>query len=383
MDKIKTVLRESSRIQFIKKMYGKMCCLKNICAKNVVLNMKPEEAIRYLNSVHPCPSGIMVPMVPEKERTLDLSIIIPAHNASAYICQCLDSILKQKTQYSYELIIIENASSDGTWEIICKYEKNNRVRILQSEKADPSAARNAGLRISRGNYLMFVDADDYLLPGIIEQMMNAVLKQKADIVVCGFEKMESGKLYQYPDVTEKTVWTDVEQMENIYGFAWGKIYHWQLFEDVCFPENLWYEDTIIHMEIFPRAKKMIVLPVLGLVYRRNSGSITACHERTVRCHDTFWVMQAILQKRNEEGLKCDRVIYQELLKHFSDVSWIRIRQQPKEIKEAFFCAAAYLLDRERQHIQTTSLPPKMRALDVIFREKKEKLWENYCKYGCL
>lgn len=381
MNKLKTVLRETPQAQHIKKIYNKVCRLYSLRYRNCRLEKDSKEAIKFLNSVHPCPKNANVPMIMKKERMLDLSIIIPAHNVEKYVNQCVDSILDQKVEYNYEVIIIENASSDKTMDALGKYAANSKVKILRSERPDPSAARNIGLRESKGRYIMFVDSDDYLVPGILEQMMHGILDYSADIAVCGFEKLEGGAFYKYPAVEKETVWTETRDMMRIYGFAWGKIYKWELFDNVCFPEGLWYEDTIIHMEIFPRAKKMIVLPALGLVYRRNPGSITACHEKTVRCLDTLWVMQAILQKRHESGLKCDSVIYEELLKHFTEVSWIRIRRQSQEIKEAFFCAAAYCMERERRCIENNSLSPELKKLDNIFREKKEKLWESYCKYN--
>ena len=380
MRNIKVILRESSHVMAVRKIYGKLCGLVSFRYRNKVLDENPKEAIRYLESVHPCPSEIMTPVELGKSRLYDLSIIIPAHNAEKYLEQCLRSVFEQKTRYSYEIIVIENASQDRTWDILCGLKKDSRLKILRSEKADPSAARNLGLRSSGGKYLMFVDADDYLLPDTIEHMMNSIQKHNADIAVCGFKKLEEGRLYNYPVSSEEIIWTDLRSMLQVYGFAWGKLYKWEIFDKVCFPENLWYEDTIIHLEIFPKAKKMLVLPIYGLVYRRNADSITAHHEETVRCLDTLWVMQAILQKRADEGEKCDEIIYEELLKHFSDISWIRIRRQPQKIKESFFCAAAYYLEQERKNIKEDTISPKMRKLDKIFSEKKEKLWESYCKF---
>ncbi|MDO4340593.1 MAG: glycosyltransferase family 2 protein [Eubacteriales bacterium] len=379
----KSVLRESAKVQYAVKLCKRICGLWNLRYANKKLEKDPKEALAFLNSVHPYPKNIMVSVPLKKERSIDLSIIVPAHNVEKYIRQCMESILEQKTSYSYEVIVVENASSDKTWEIVRSYEKDGRVKVLRSQEPDPSRARNIGLRESSGKYLMFVDSDDYLLPDTLEKMMENILKHQADIVVCGYKKLEDGRFYDYPAAKEKKVWGTCEDMLHVDGFAWGKVYRWELFQDVCFPEWLWYEDSIIHMEIFPRASKMVVLPEYGYVYRRNTGSITASHDSTERCLDTLWVMRAIIRKRKELGLECDEIIYGEYLKHFTDISWLRIRRQPAEVKEAFFCAASYYMARERRNVDIDSLSPELKKIDRIFAGRREKMWESYCKYGYL
>lgn len=377
----KSALRESAKVQFVAKMYKKVCSLWGLRYSNKILKKNPKEALDFLNSCHPCPKNIMVPVKMREERTIDLSIIVPAYNVEKYIQRCMESILRQKTRYNYEVIVVENASTDKTWESIQRYEKDSRVKLFRSQEQDPSKARNIGLCKSRGRYLMFVDADDYLLHDIVEKLMKSITDNQADIAACGYKKLEEGAFYDYPVVNKETVWTMCEDMLRVDGFAWGKIYKWELFQGICFPEGLWYEDTIIHMEVFPRASKMVALPELGYVYRRNAGSITASQDGTIRCLDTLWVMRAIIKKRKELGLECNEVMYGEYLKHFTDISWLRIRKQPTEIKEAFFCVAAFYIGQERKNVNVSSLSPELKKWDKIFAGCREKIWESYCKYG--
>lgn len=102
---------------------------------------------------------------------MDLSIIIPVYNASKLLERCLDSIFKQKTQYTYEVILIDDGSTDNSIEII-KERKESNIILYQQQNAGPAAARNKGIELTHGRYVTFIDADDYWKQGYIEQTIN-------------------------------------------------------------------------------------------------------------------------------------------------------------------------------------------------------------------
>lgn len=102
---------------------------------------------------------------------MDLSIIIPVYNASKLIGRCLDSIFEQKTQYSYEVILIDDGSTDNSIEII-KGRKEPNIILYQQKNAGPAAARNKGIELAHGRYITFIDADDYWEQSYIQQTIN-------------------------------------------------------------------------------------------------------------------------------------------------------------------------------------------------------------------
>lgn len=103
-----------------------------------------------------------------EERNVLLSIIAPAYNVERYIKGCLDSILQQETSFPYEIIVVNDGSTDATSECLKKYKKSAVVRILHHENRGLSAARNTGIACSKGEYLCFVDSDDELAAGALD-----------------------------------------------------------------------------------------------------------------------------------------------------------------------------------------------------------------------
>lgn len=99
---------------------------------------------------------------------MDLSIIIPVYNASKLLERCLDSIFEQKTQYSYEVILIDDGSTDNSIEII-KERKEPNIILYKQQNSGPSVARNKGVELAKGDYCAYLDADDYWMQGFIEK----------------------------------------------------------------------------------------------------------------------------------------------------------------------------------------------------------------------
>ena len=100
-----------------------------------------------------------------EERTLSLSVIIPADNVEAYIVECMESVLRQEVSFPFEVIVVNDGSTDATGQILEKFKNDQRVTIIQQPNRGLSAARNTGIVCSKGQYLCFVDSDDELCEG--------------------------------------------------------------------------------------------------------------------------------------------------------------------------------------------------------------------------
>lgn len=122
-----------------------------------------------------------------------ISVIIPAYNAERVLERCLDSIVNQ-TYKDFEIVIVEDGSKDASLKICQEYKKrySDKISVVSQANAGPSAARNTGIANSRGKYLSFVDADDYIELDMLEQMINCAQEQQAEMVICGFYR-ETGK----------------------------------------------------------------------------------------------------------------------------------------------------------------------------------------------
>lgn len=119
-----------------------------------------------------------------------LSVIIPMYNAKAYIKRCIDSILNQGFE-GLEIIAVDDGSTDATCSVIQGYA-DERIRLVRQEKKGVSAARNAGLDLAQGTYVVFADADDYLLDGSLKAMYGTITAQDAELAVFGYINEKTG-----------------------------------------------------------------------------------------------------------------------------------------------------------------------------------------------
>ncbi|MBM6866786.1 glycosyltransferase family 2 protein [Bacteroides caecigallinarum] len=113
---------------------------------------------------------------------MDLSIIIPVYNAAPLLNRCLDSIFNQSTQYTYEVILVDDGSTDNSIEII-KSRKEKNIILYQQNNSGPSVARNKGIELSKGEFIAFLDADDYWLEGFIEKTLSFIKSDRNLIAV--------------------------------------------------------------------------------------------------------------------------------------------------------------------------------------------------------
>ena len=126
-----------------------------------------------------------------------ISVVIPVYNVEEYLAECLDSVLNQSIR-DIEVICVNDGSTDGSLKLVLEYaDRDDRITVFDQENAGLSAARNAGTDLSRGEYLYFLDSDDYLVPGTFEKLLTVAREQNTDILYFGAESFfEDGELEQ-------------------------------------------------------------------------------------------------------------------------------------------------------------------------------------------
>ena len=115
---------------------------------------------------------------------MDVSIIVPVYNAEKTIERCLDSILKQITTYKYEIIVIDDGSTDNSLKKIEEYKRF--IKIIKQSNGGPGKARNRGIKEAQAPFLLFVDSDDYVANNFVDTFLNVEKNTNADIVICNF-----------------------------------------------------------------------------------------------------------------------------------------------------------------------------------------------------
>ena len=276
-----------------------------------------------------------------KKRTCKLSIIIPVYNAEKYIATCLDSISNQKISYPYEVICINDGSSDNSLQIIQNYNKIN-LKVFSQNNSGAGKARNKGLDEAQGEYIFFIDSDDILPLGAINKMLETAMKSNADIIsgIIGKTNADSSMIY-YPKKKKDIQTNDLIVACNLMtGTPWGKLYKSYLWNDIRFPEYYAYEDTIIFLNIFAKAKVFFVLGSPVYCFRSVNDSLFKRENLSNRCVDIIWVIKDALDYTLNIPVSSYNKYYQILIWHLSVVLYARLKRLNNEeiLKNAFIIA---------------------------------------------
>ncbi len=219
-------------------------------------------------------------MEEDKTKNKIISVIVPVFNVVEYLPACLDSILAQS--YSdFELLLIDDGSNDGS-ELLCDEYSNrdSRIRVVHKSNGGVSSARNVGLQIAVGEWIMFVDADDLLPQDTILSYTKVLELSRTDTVISQWAELDyHGILNMPPHIVSSTYIGD--KSEQFIGKAisdfgmsvWGGIYKKTLFDGLLFPEGIPnYEDCVICWQIAMRSHSYSVIDNIGYIVRHRQGS---------------------------------------------------------------------------------------------------------------
>lgn len=210
-----------------------------------------------------------------------ISVIVPVYNVKDYLKKCVDSILNQ-TYPNLEVLLIDDGSTDGSNNICDDMaKKDNRIRVIHQENGGLSAARNAGLDAAIGDYIAFVDSDDYIKDTMYADMLDEMVKRNADIIVGGIGYIdEEGKKILDVNVNELLVIEDGEEkykqlheQDVLTVVQCNKLYKSAIFKDIRYPIGKIHEDVyVIHKELY-NASKIVYIPEVYYYYVQRVGSI--------------------------------------------------------------------------------------------------------------
>lgn len=215
-----------------------------------------------------------------------LSIIVPVYNVKDYFHRCIDTILTQ-TYKNFELILVDDGSTDGS-ETMCDEmkAKDSRIAVIHQTNKGQSYARNIGIKMAKGDYIGFVDGDDWVEPRMFEKMIASLEQNDADVVICRLQMdevfKEKIKVIGYDkEITFNKIEATMEILKDdmIPSFPVNKIYKRTLFEDIEFPVGRIFEDTATIYKLFYKANKVVTIPYIGYHYIQNpNGTCMLKHE---------------------------------------------------------------------------------------------------------
>ncbi len=214
-----------------------------------------------------------------------ISIGVPFHNVEEYLPQCLESIIDQ-TFTDFEVIMVDDGSTDGSFEICQKYAaKDSRFKLFYQENGGVAKARNNCLRHMTGDFITWIDSDDWIEKDYLEKLADTQKETDADIVSTGLKIFRDGNFYivngnmeKYNDFPDRVIPTKVA-IADMFGSKyllvnmWGNLVDAELYNGFVFSGNLMYEDYGNKYKLFLKSKKIVGLPGSGYIYRIHSSSI--------------------------------------------------------------------------------------------------------------
>lgn len=210
---------------------------------------------------------------------MKVSVIIPVYNVGKYLSKCLDSVISQNFGGELEIIAVNDGSTDNSAQILSEYaDRSNCLKIIEQENRGQSAARNAALDVASGDLLLFVDADDELLPGAIKMLIEGLIGHKAEIAIGELatgkspKKIQKNIYFKLASGEEATEISFYRKPYSYWGSVCGMCYKKSLFDDLRFKEGTIYEDLEIIPRLFHKAHNIAYTEVPVYFYRFNTES---------------------------------------------------------------------------------------------------------------
>lgn len=273
------------------------------------------------------------------------SIILPIYNVEKYLKECVDSILKQ-TFRDYEIILVDDGSTDGSPELCDKLaETDGRIRVLHKKNGGLSDARNAGTNIAKGDYIIYIDSDDFIVRDDFLEKISAKADLSPDLIFYKYQKYYDDNktfgecLYSYKDAVGEVTYADkitaLVKADAFYGMAWIKAIKREIITEnnISFEVGLLGEDMEWNYHIIFNSKSIEFIDEPFIAYRQRAGSITSTH-KLKNLTDFIYVLEKwssrIKSDTPDEELKA--ALFGSLAKYYSNllVVYARLKDSDKK-----------------------------------------------------
>ena len=209
-----------------------------------------------------------------------ISVIIPVFNVEKYLKRCVKSIQEQSYQ-DIEIILINDGSTDSSGRICDELAlQDSRIELIHKENGGISSTRNVGLEHARGNWISFIDSDDFVHPDMLKTLLLCAVKNKVRLVICGFNVVNEDEIIQntYNPPLQKLKGEELHKYFFEAGkgmeYLWNKLYDSNLLKTIRFPEGKIYEDTFVLPKILELSKKVAFVDWAGYSYTQRSSGIS-------------------------------------------------------------------------------------------------------------
>lgn len=301
------------------------------------------------------------------KNNIKISLIVPCYNIRKYLPRCIESILAQ-TYKNLEIILISDGSTDGTDEVIREYaKKDSRIIPIFKQNSGVSDTRNRGLDIATGDYIGFVDGDDYIEPEMYETLLKNAIENNADISHCGYQMVFPSRVDYYYNTGKKVIQDNKKGIRDIIVGDYVepspciKIYRKNIVNNLRMPINIKInEDVLFNFYAFVNSKKSVYedLPFYHYILRKGSAATSKINQN--KLFDPVRVRKEIFEYslKNLDNeiqsvayssylnsiINLYRVVSNSKLKEYKEESFI-LKGQIKEIKGKFMLSKRIKTER--------------------------------------
>ena len=203
-----------------------------------------------------------------------VSIIIPCYNVERYIDRCINSVVNQSYE-NLDIILVDDGSSDSTPIICDKWAKNdNRIRVIHKENDGVANARNDALDIAYGEYISFIDSDDYVEPDYVEILLSELLDHNSDIVICDYQINDAiiNLKYSSSVIAYDYAISELAKGSYMFGVLWNKMYRKSIIESIRIPKLACSEDLVFNYYAFSNSNSFCCISKKLYHYMQNADS---------------------------------------------------------------------------------------------------------------
>lgn len=274
-----------------------------------------------------------------------ISFIIPAYNCEQYISKCIESILQQKIQRDYEIIIVNDGSTDNTEPIIKKYaNENDRIKYIYQENKGATYARNRGIEMANGKWAIFLDADDELETGIINSIdLEKMEEEKVDLIIGNYKKIDKDgntiSLVQDYKENKKITGERIPEMCVADPKPGSKIYNLEKIKNVklSFDHVKIGQDLDFFVKYLIYCNNIYITNKYMYKYRILNGSISRTYTfKILGIIDTFTCIREFYIKNNKKDIYDDKIVYAEAIHYYYQFNKLRYFENKWDRKAIFY-----------------------------------------------
>ncbi len=264
---------------------------------------------------------------------MKISVIVPIYNTEKYLRKCLESLVNQ-TFKDIEIICVNDGSRDASLSILQEYQaKYDNIKIINQENQGLSVARNVGIKASYGEYIGFVDSDDWVDLDFFEKLYSAIARNDCDIATATIiRKRPLSQKYRVYYAEEK-IYAALEDKIKVCAvpkccYVWNKLYKKDLIKDIAFKENVFFEDMLWTPHVLLKSDKLVTVCGASYYYRVNNGSIVKKVQSEKKQTDFYNAKKSLIKFFDENNLKLsikDRCVLKST-KYFLNIPVFTIKE---------------------------------------------------------